>query len=256
MRALLATLLLTPCLALADAPPVVGGQPDVALTPVSVLDRVRLFNTTELFQLEPSDVRAELRFAAGVPGAGSTMEVRAEVGVTRHFQLSLAEDISDPRGGSLQPSATPIALRYTLGSGEDDILFNPSVEVSVTPRPSAPARAGVRLLVGEEVVPHLVVAANGYVEQNIDRGTPAGVDGAFGMTAGASYGLLRDHIRLGAEGQLGAAHYGEPRYRAVIAAGPNAVASLGPVAATLTGLFDLTQRRVGFEPMVTVGCTF
>ena len=255
MRALLAAVLLTPALAVAD--PAIDAAADSAVAShPSVLDAVRLFNTTEVYRLEPSDVRAEVRFASGVPGTEPTLEVRAEVGVTRHVQLGLAEDIADSPGGAIQPSATPISLRYTLGSTEDDLLLNPAVEVTVTPRPSAPARAGLRLLLGEELMPRLVVAANGYVEQNIDRGTPAGVDGALGLTGGASYAVLPRHIRVGVEGQVGAAQYGLPDYYLALAAGPNAVFSVGPVAATLSAMFDLAQRRVGFEPMATVGCTF
>ena len=246
MRALLAVVVLCPALALADAPAV----------PSNVLDGARLFNTTEVYRLEPSDVRAEVQVSSGIPGSQPALEVRAEVGVTRHFQLGLEEDIAVASGQSPQPSATPISLRYTLGSREDDLLLNPSIEAVVTPRPNAPARAGLRILLGEELMPRLVVAANGYIEQNVDRGTQAGVDGTFGMTAGASYSLLAGHLHVGAEGQLGAAQYGGPGYQAVIAAGPNAVASLGPAALTLTGLFDLARRNVGFEPMVTLGCTF
>ncbi len=249
MRALLAVVVLCPALALADAPGISSSPPAQ-----NTLDSVRLFNNAEVYRLEPSDVRAEVRVA--IPDGQPILEVRAEVGVTRHFQLGLAEDISAASGQSMQPSATPISLRYTLGSREDDLLLNPAIEAVVTPRPNAPARAGLRLLLGEEVMPRLVVAANGYIEQNVDRGTSAGVDGTFGMTGGASYSLLAGHLHLGAEGQLGAAQHSGPRYEAVIAAGPNAVASLGPAALTLTGLFDLSRRTVGFEPMVTLGCTF
>ena len=255
MRALLAVAVLFPALVLADVPGV-HSPPEAIAPPASALDSVRLFNSVEAYRLEPSDVRAEVRFLEGMPGTEPTMEVRAEVGVTRHFQLNLAEDISAAHGGGLQPTATPVSLRYTLGSEEDDILFNPAIEAVVTPRPNAPARAGVRLLLAEEVVPRLVVAANGYLEQNLDRGSPAGVDGALGMAGGVSYALVRGHVRLGAEGQLGAAQYGAPGYSLALAAGPTAALSLGPVAATLSGLVDLTQRRIGFEPMVTLGSTF
>jgi hypothetical protein len=237
MRALLAALLLTPCLALANEPHLADTLlgPDVAATPA--FDSVRLFNATEAYHLDPSDVRVELRYASGLPETQPAIEVRAEVGVTRHFQIGLAQDVSQSTGHSLQPSATPISLRYTLGSEEDEVLFNPGVEVTVTPRANASARAGVRLLLAEEVVPHLVVAANGYLEQNLDRGTSAGVDGTLGVTGGVSYSLLRNHIHVGAEGQVGEAQYGMPDYYLVLAAGPNAVLSAGPVAATLGALF-------------------
>ena len=177
MRAVLAALLLIPGLALADAAPLVSETAPASTPPV--LDSVRLFNTTEAFHLEPSDVRVELRFASGATASDPTMEVRAEVGVTSHFQLELAEDVTAPVGQSVQPSATPIGIRYSLGSEEDALLLNPAIEATVTPRTNAAARAGLRLLLAEELVPHLVVAANGYVEQNLNRGTSAGVDGTL-----------------------------------------------------------------------------
>lgn len=255
MRALLAFVLLCPGLAMADAP---SGAPTEVVTPAGggALDAVRLFNEVEVFHLEPGDVRAELRGASGMPSTSPTLEVEAQVGLTPHFQLSLAQAIAFPAGQSAEVAATPIALRYSLGAHEGDVTGNPALEVEVAPRPNAPARAGLRLLVAQELVPRLVVAANGYVAQDIDRGTPAGVDGLLGVTGGASYSLLRGHLHVGAEGRVGAAEYGTPTYSLVLAGGPNAVGSVGPVAATISALFDLTQRRVGFEPMVTLGCTF
>ncbi len=253
MRSLLAALLLVPALAVADDGPALVTNLGAS---VPALDAVRLFNTTEAYHLEPADVRVELRYASGAPSSDPTMEVRAEVGITQHFQLELAEDVAAPSGKSVQPSATPIGLRYSLGSLEDSIPLNPAVELTVTPLPNAAARAGLRLLLAEELVPRMVVAANGYVEQNIDRGTTAGVDGAYGMTGGVSYIFLRGHIHLGAEGQLGEAQYGMPDYYLVLAAGPNAVFSAGPCAATLTSMFNLAPSRVGFEPMGSMGCTF
>ena len=76
------------------------------------------------------------------------------------------------------------------------------------------------------------------------------------MTGGVSYAFLHGHIHVGAEGQVGEAQYGKPDYYLVLAAGPNAVLSAGPCAATLTSLFDLVPSRIGFEPMGTLGCTF
>ncbi len=253
MRVLLAVVLLCPGFALADAP---SGTEIATPAGGGVLDAVRLFNGVEVFHLEPGDVRAELRGASGVPNTSPTFEVQAEVGLTSHFQMSLGQAVAFPAGQSAEVAATPIALRYSLGAHEGDVTGSPAIEVEVAPRPDAPARAALRLLVAQELVPRLVVAANGYVAQNIDRGTSAGVDGAFGLTAGATYALLHGHLHVGAEGQVGAAQYGLPDYYLVLAGGPTVVGSFGPMAATLSALFDLTQRRVGFEPMATVGCTF
>lgn len=246
MRTAFVALLLAPALALADPP----------ANPASELDAQRLFNTTEVFKLAPGDMRAEVRVLAGVPNAQDTLQLRGEVGIFDHFQASVSEDGVDPQGQSPQIAATHLALRYSLGSQADGVMGNPAVEAEVTARNGAPPRAALRVLAAKELMPHLVVAANGYVEQNLDRLTPAGVDGTFGATAGVSYGLIPRFLHIGAEGQLGAAQYGGPRYTLAMAGGPNAVLSAGPVALTGTVLGNLVNRHVGLEPMVTLGCTF
>jgi hypothetical protein len=60
MRALLAVVLLCPCLAFAQSSDIASSS-EAASPPTSSLDSVRLFNTTEAYHLEPSDVRVELR---------------------------------------------------------------------------------------------------------------------------------------------------------------------------------------------------
>ena len=62
---------------------------------------MRLFNTTEVGRLEPSDVRAEVRLFDGVPGSDPRFEFRAEAGVNPHFQLGLAEDIRVKSAGTI-----------------------------------------------------------------------------------------------------------------------------------------------------------
>jgi hypothetical protein len=184
------------------------------------------------------------------------MDLRAEVGLTHHFLVSLGQTGSVAPGQNLQLTATPIAVRYTLGREAGAIYGNPAVEAEVIPRIDARSRAALRVLAAEEVVPRLVVAMNGYLEQNFDRSAPVGVDGAVGMTSGVSYDLLPGLLHVGAEGQVGAAQYGQPNYSFVAALGPNVVLHRGFFAATASGMFDLARPRVGFEPMVTMGATF
>ncbi len=149
-----------------------------------------------------------------------------------------------------------MSLRYSLGRMEDQVLGNPAIEAELIPRANAPARAGLKLLAAEEVMPRLVVAVNAYFEQNIDRGTAAGVDGAFGMTGGLSYALVPHLLQVGGEGQLGEAQYGQSSYTLVAAMGPNVVLHRGPVALTATVLADLAPIRVGLEPKLTAALTF
>ena len=71
MRALLAVLLLTPSLALPEpTPPADLPAPNVApalIAPASQINEERLFNSTEVFRLDPGTSRIELGFASGAP---------------------------------------------------------------------------------------------------------------------------------------------------------------------------------------------
>jgi hypothetical protein len=248
--------LLIPTLALADpgaeATPLMPLEP----LPASDLDAVRLFNLSEVDHLSSGVIRTEVRAMAGTPVELPTVQVRAEAGLTEHIQASIAEDLTSAQGQSVQLAASHLALRYSLGSDPGSILGNPALEAEFSPRANAPARAGLRLLASEEVAPHLVVAVNGYLEQNLDRRTPAGVDGQVGMTSGISYGILPGFVRIGAEGNLGAAQDEAPGYQLALSAGPNAVLSAGPLAATATMLADLSRPRVGLQPQLTLSGTF
>jgi len=244
MRAVLAVLMLCPAVAVADP------------GPLSHLDEVPLFNSTEVYHLEPGTFRVAVQGASGEPASQPTMQIRAEVGLTEHFQLRVAEDLTAATGQNSILSAAPIAVRYSLGRMEDQVLGNPAVEAQFIPRANGPARAGLRLIAGEEVMPRVVVAMNAYLEQNLNRQTVAGVDGTFGMTGGISYALVPGLLQVGGEGQLGEAQYGLPDYYFVAALGPNAVLQRGPFALTASCLANIAGRQVGLEPKVMLSTTF
>jgi hypothetical protein len=260
MRALLAALLLTPALALADAGPLadaVEATPDILIRPrVTNPDQERLFNQVEVYKLDPGTYRAELRYSSGAIGTQPTMQVRAEVGLSDHFQLGLAEDTSSVYGHGPQLAATHLALRCALGEAPGAMFGNPTVEAELMPRSHAPARAALRLLLAQEVLPHLLLAANGYLEQNVERSTSVGVDGTFGMTGGLSYDLVPGLLRCGGEAQLGEAQYGFPDYHLVVALGPNAMFHRGPFAVTASLLLDLARPSIALQPSLTAGLTF
>ncbi len=153
-------------------------------------------------------------------------------------------------------SAAPIAVRYSLARQEDEVLGNPAFEAVVIPRVNAPSRAALRVVLAEEVMPRLVVAMNGYIEQNLDRETPVGIDGTYGAKAGISYGVIPELLRVGAEGELGGAQYGAPGYALVASMGPNAVLNRGPLALTTSVEANLATPKLDLEPKVTLGLTF
>ena len=242
MRTVIAVLLLVPTLAIANDS--------------SHLDDQRLFNTVDAFHLEPGDFRFELSGAEGQPLTQPTLELRAEVGLSEHVQLSFAEDTTQASGRAPTLSAAPISVRYALGAMEDQVLGNPAIEATVIPRANAPARAELKLLLAEEVMPRVVVAANAYFAQDLERQTAAGADGAFGMTGGLSYALLPGLLRVGGEGQLGEAQYGLANYYLVAALGPDVVLHRGPFALTASVMANLAPALVSIEPKVTLGFTY
>ena len=72
MRALLAVLLLTPVLALAESSPQVIEVP-VPTEASNSLNADRLFNDVEVFRLDPGTSRIEVRFASGAPDTDPTL---------------------------------------------------------------------------------------------------------------------------------------------------------------------------------------
>ena len=220
------------------------------------LDDQRLFNTVDAYHLEPGDFRTEVQAFAGQPLTQPTLELRAEVGVREHVQLSFAEDMTQASGHAPTLSAAPISVRYSLGTIEDQVLGNPAIEATVIPRGNAPTRAQLKLLVAEELMPRVVVAANAYFAQDLERRTAAGADGAFGMTGGLSYALLPGLLHVGVEGQLGEAQYGLANYYLVAALGPDVVLHRGPFALTASVMANLAPALVSIEPKVTLGFTY
>ena len=81
------------------------------------------------------------------------MELRAQIGITEQVQVGVAQELTEARGHSPVLAAAPIALRYSLGRMEDDVLGNPSLEAQFIPRANAPARASLKLLLSEAVIP-------------------------------------------------------------------------------------------------------
>ena len=246
MRTTLAVLLLIPHIAIAESTP----------EPVSQLDEARLFNTTEAYRLDPGTYRLELRGMSGEPYTKPTLELRAELGLTKHVQINIAQDLSTVEDHTTVIAAAPIGIRYSLAGAEDEVLGNPAVEATVIPRTNAPSRAQVKVLAAEQVMPKVVLAMNAYLEQNLDRRTFAGVDGAFGMTGGVSYALIPGLVRIGGEGVVGEAQYGLPYYTLVAGLGPNAMVTRGPFALTATVLANLATPSVSLEPKLTLGATF
>ena len=184
------------------------------------------------------------------------MSLRTEVGVTDHIQVGVAQVLTSEPGGIIGLAAVPVSVRYSLNSEANALPGNPAIEASLIPRVNEPARASLRLLLAKELLPRLTIAANAYLEQNLNRGTSEGVDGIYGLTSGVSYSLIPGLLHAGAEAQLGSAQYGQPRYYLVMALGPNVVLHRGPFALTASVMADLVRSQVKAEPMLTAGVNF
>jgi len=234
-----------------------GGDPDEALVATDDAERHELFALTPFWRLAPSTYRLELSYAASgtLSAVDQASELRATVGLTDHVQLAVAEDFGRPSDGEVAHQGSRVALRYSVAGAYGQVPGNPVVEVEFNPRHLSPDRAAIRASAGGAVTDRVVTATGVFLEQNLERHTPAGVDGSFGVTASGSY-RYRDHTRFGAELALGLAERGTDTYRPVLKAGPSMSAEGGGFTVTTSLLCDLSEATLKPEPLVVLGRSF
>lgn len=233
----------------------------LSFTPSPEVTQSRIFAGARFWRLDPGEYEVELwgRLRHQRDGSDEFLyQAEIEIGLTPHIQLDLYENLQTLPGQKLNQEGNQIEMRYSFASQYGAIWANPTLYLEWHPRHDAPDRAEVRLLLGGSLgIPHLLGAANLYVEQNIfDRNTREGVDGEFGAYASASYGLLGDKLRLGAETKLGGDQHGAPGYVLAAEAGPNVVYATRHWKITTTFFFGLTGHDPRFEPYVILGYQF
>jgi hypothetical protein len=216
----------------------------------------RLFAGARFWRLDPGQYEVETwwRVRKTAEGTEHLFQAEVEIGLTAHLQLDLYENLQVLPGQSLSQEGNQIEARYSFARNYGELWGNPTLYLEWHPRHHAPDRAEARMLIGGELLPRLMGALNVYVEQNVtDRDGPEGVDGELGFNAAASYGVIDDHLRIGAETKLGLDQHGKPDYVPLVEVGPNILVHAGRFKATATFLFGLEPTDPRYEPFLILG---
>jgi len=220
----------------------------------------RLFAGTRFWRIDPGhyEVQTWWRMRRLRDGKGSEhlFQAEIEIGLTPHIQLDLYENLQLNPGEHLRQEGNQIELRYSVARSYGEIWGNPTFYLEWHPRRDVPDRAEGRLLLGGEIVPHVVGAANFYYEQNVDTGTKEGRDAELGVVTAASYGLLDEHLRLGGEIKIGLDQHGGKKFQPVLEMGPNVLVRVGHFKLTATFFIGLANDDPRVEPMVIAGHAF
>jgi hypothetical protein len=176
----------------------------VSASPMWTQDRN--FLGVRFWKLDPHHYELEIWYKANWPPPNShTVQVELEMGLTRRLQLDLYENLASEINGdgkrTFSHQGNAVELRIAIPERYGQIWGNPVIYLEWLANHGAPDRAEARLLLGGELfTPRLLAALNAVFECNADtlggsyRGEPE-----FGVTAAASYEVLRQRLRLGAE---------------------------------------------------------
>ncbi|MGZ5957700.1 MAG: hypothetical protein ACXWK5_02590 [Myxococcaceae bacterium] len=190
----------------------------------------------------------------------SLLKLEIEIGLTRHIQLDLYQDFSLSQG-QFNIDGNQFEIRYAFAAEYNEISWNPVLYIEWYPRKGQQDRAEVRLLVGGDLGPTGLWAANLYAEGNVDyfkASYAEGFDGEFGATASASWPVIKDVMRLGAELKGGVDQHGTPTFYASAFVGPNVLLTYRPAGLklTATALFGLFSADPLVRLFVIAGWQF
>jgi len=194
------------------------------------------------------------KVARGSNDTSHLWQLEVEVGLLPHVQLDVYENIIKPGPGEdVKHEGNQIELRIGFAD-YGEILGNPALYLEWHPRDEED-KYEIRVLLGEEVLPGVLVAVNPFYEQQV-QGTQVF---EWGMTAAVSAALKQGAIRLGLEGKAKFERAeGADRTEKAFLVGPNLFAKalddrLKLMLTFFTGLTDDANR---FEPIFIVGSEF
>ena len=186
---------------------------------------------------------------------------RFEIGLTPHIQLDIYQNFSVSQG-QFDVEGNQFELRYAFASEYNEIRWNPVLYLEWHPRKNAQDRAEIRLLMGGDLGPTGLWAANLYAEGNVDYFNASyaeGFDGEFGASAAASFPVIDDWLRLGAEVRRAAStSTGPPPSTPSGFVGPNVLLTYRPASLkiTATALFGLCSEDPLVRLFVIAGWQF
>ncbi len=246
------------------------GAPDYQTTinaprlksPIATQDRV--FAASRFWKLDPGRYEVEVwwdeKFYRNDEPSFSLLKLEIEIGLTRHIQLDLYQNFSLSQG-QFNVDGNQFEIRYAFAAEYNEIPWNPVLYVEWNPRKGQQDRAEVRLLIGGDLGSTGLWAANLYAEGNVDyfkASYAEGFDGEFGATASASWPVIKDVMRLGAEVKGGVDQHGSPTFYASAFVGPNVLLTYRPAGLklTATALFGLFSEDPLVRLFVIAGWQF
>jgi hypothetical protein len=199
----------------------------------------RNFSTTRMWLLDPGSLEvatwSNTRIYEDGPNSARFRE-ELEIGVVPHLQLDLyAHFRYDPVDGARKPDGSAdtsrrfqwygysIEARIAIPNYYGQIPTNPVIYLEWIGQPDAPGRVEARLLLGGAATHWLFLAANPYVELNVQPTAADVPDGAggteradvwmydaeAGSTLAAGFGVA-EWLRLSLETKIGADMLGDP----------------------------------------------
>ncbi len=237
----------------------------------------RDFPGTRFWRLDPGAFEVEGWWTGevGLPaklggGQDNFYQLEIEMGLVPHIQIDIYANMDNPpHTADYNLDGLAVEIRYSIARDYGEIWGNPVLYLEFTPQYFNSPRLEGRLLFGGDVLPgkpgFLVAAGNLYYEQNLlPSQTPDGIDAELGVDAAASFNVVNDVLRLGAEVKGGLDDHavarlttGLPQFP-VLLAGPNFIVKLPGNQLKLMGtvFFGTMPYDPVVEPMLVLGSMF
>jgi hypothetical protein len=244
----------------------------------------RNFTSTRFWLLDPGTYEFETWSRTRIYDSAPTeqrFQVEAEIGVVPHLQLDIYENITFNQEADgvrrVQQEGNQIEARVAIPSYYGQISTNPVLYFEWHPRHNAPDRFEFRLLLGGSATRWLFLAANPYVEFNVEPSDVQVIDmgGAtvtqskfvadmeFGTTLAAGF-KVTEWLRLSAEMKIGADMLGDidNKLHFVWWAGPGFIVKPLPekyrkylkiMGTCLFGIPPNPPEAQRFEPLLIIG---
>jgi hypothetical protein len=236
----------------------------------------RLFTSTRFWLLDPGVYEVQMWLRTRIPheqmGVRGPAELlwqhEIEIGLFPHLQLDLYENLNfneDATGKrDIRQDSVQIELRIAIPSYYGQIPLNPVIYVEFKPRHDNPDRAEFRLLLGGSPTRWLFLAANPYVETNVEPTAGTYIaDAEFGTTLAAGF-RVASWLNLNAEAKIGGDMLGDPNNKVhfVWFLGPGFIVKplpgalkrylkiMGTCLFAMPGTDEAAQQ---FEPLVILG---
>ncbi len=226
--------------------------------------QIREFAASRFWKLDPGKYAVEIwwdeKFYRNGEPSFSLLKLEFEIGLTPHIQLDIYQNFSVSQG-QWNVDGNQFEVRYAIAPKYNEISWNPVLYFEWYPRKNAQDRVEVRLLMGGDLGPTGLWAANVYAESNVDyfkASYAEGLDAELGATVSANWPVFKDIIRLGAEVKGGVDQHGTGTFYPSMFVGPNLVLAYWPAGLKLTAsaLFGLFPEDPLCRLFLIAGWTF